>query len=208
VSGLCYTFFMEQTIIHWITLHGYGVIFIVLGLGIFGLPVPNELILASLGYLIFKGRLDPLPTVIFAFLGSTCGMMLSYVIGRSFGLYVVYKFGRFVHVTAEHISRMHGWFGRFGKWAVLFGYFFPGIRHLTAIVAGTSKMPFWEFLVYSSAGGFLWLTSFIVAGYVLEERWSRETARIHHILEIGSFIALVVVGIYFLLQRIKKKNVV
>jgi membrane protein DedA with SNARE-associated domain len=188
-------------------LHGYGVIFIVLGLGIFGLPVPNEVILASLGYLIFKGRLNPLPTVLSAFLGSTCGMMLSYVIGRSFGLYVVYKFGRFVHITAENISRMHDWFGRSGKWAVLFGYFFPGIRHLTAIVAGTSKMPVWEFLAFSSVGGLMWLTSFIVAGYFLEEGWSRETARIHHVLEIGSFVVLAVVGCYFLIRKIKKKNV-
>ncbi len=199
---------MEQTIIHWITLHGYGVIFIVLALGIFGLPVPNELILASLGYLIFKGRLDPLPTVFFALLGSTCGMMLSYVIGRTFGLYVTYKFGRFVHVTAEQISRMHDWFEHSGRWAVLFGYFLPGVRHLTAFVAGTSKMPFWEFTAFSSAGGLLWLSSFIVAGYFLEERWSRETARIHHVLEIGSFVALAVVGIYFLQQRIKKNKLV
>ncbi len=197
---------MEQTIIHWITLHGYGVIFIVLALGIFGLPFPNELILASLGYLIFKGRLDPLPTVISAFFGSLCGMMLSYALGRTFGLYVVYKFGRFVHVTAEQISRMHDWFEHSGKWAVLFGYFLPGVRHLTAFVAGTSKMTFWEFAAFSSAGGFLWLSSFIIAGYFLEERWSRETARIHHVLEIGSFAALAVVGIYFLQQRIRKKS--
>jgi membrane protein DedA with SNARE-associated domain len=197
---------MEQTIIHWITLHGYGVIFIVLALGIFGLPFPNEVILASLGYLIFKGRLDPLPTVISAFLGSTCGVMLSYVLGRTFGLYVVYKFGRFVHVTTEQINRMHDWFGHSGRWAVLFGYFLPGVRHLTAFVAGTSKMRFWEFALFASAGGILWLSSFILAGYFLEERWSRETARIHHVLEISSFVALAVVGLYFLQQKIKKKR--
>jgi membrane protein DedA with SNARE-associated domain len=197
---------MEQTILHWITLHGYRVIFVVLALGIFGLPVPNDLILASLGYLIFKGRLDPLPTAASAFLGSLCGMSINYAVGRTFGLYVVHKFGRFLHVTAEQINRMHEWFEHSGRWGVMFGYFLPGVRHLTAIAAGTSKMTFWEFLVFSSAGGALWLFTFITLGYFLEEHWSRETARIHHILEIGSLAALAILGIYFLQQRIRKKR--
>lgn len=197
---------MEQTIIHWITLHGYGVIFFVLALGIFGLPVPNDLILASLGYLIFKGRLDPLPTVVSAFLGSLCGMSINYILGRTFGLYVVHKFGRILHVTTEQINRMHEWFEHSGRWGVLFGYFLPGVRHLTAFAAGTSKMSFWEFVVFASAGGFLWLSTFITLGYFLEERWSKETARIHHILEIGSLATLALLGIYFLRQRIRKRR--
>ena len=197
---------MEQTIIHWITLHGYGIIFMLLALGIFGLPLPNDLILASVGYLIFKGRLHPLPAVAVAFLGSMCGMAVNYAIGRTFGLFVVHKFGRLLHVTDEQINRMHEWFQHSGKWALVYGYFLPGVRHVTAFVAGTSRMTFREFIVFSSIGGVLWSSTFILLGYFLEERWSRETARIHHILEIGTLIAIAIAGIYFIQQRIRKRR--
>ena len=197
---------MEQTIIHWITLHGYGIIFILLALGIFGLPLPNDLILASVGYLIFKGRLHPLPAVAVAFLGSMCGMAVNYAIGRTFGLYMVHKFGRLLHVTDEQINRMHKWFEHSGKWALVYGYFLPGVRHVTAFVAGTSRMTFREFIVFSSIGGLLWSTTYILLGYFLEESWSRETARIHHILEIGTLIAIAIAGIYFIQQRIRKRR--
>ena len=197
---------MEQTIIHWITLHGYGIIFTLLALGIFGLPLPNDLILASVGYLIFKGRLHPLPAVAVAFLGSMCGMAVNYAIGRTFGLYMVHKFGRLLHVTDEQINRMHKWFEHSGKWALVYGYFLPGVRHVTAFFAGTSRMTFREFIVFSSIGGLLWSTTYILLGYFLEERWSRETARIHHILEISTLIAIAIAGIYFIQQRTKKRR--
>jgi len=187
-------------------LHGYGIIFTLLALGIFGLPLPNDLILASVGYLIFKGRLHPLPAVAVAFLGSMCGMAVNYAIGLTFGLYMVHKFGRLLHVTDEQINRMHKWFEHSGKWALVYGYFLPGVRHVTAFVAGTSRMTFREFIVFSSIGGLLWSTTYILLGYFLEESWSRETARIHHILEISTLIAIAIAGIYFIQQRIRKRR--
>lgn len=197
---------MIATLLHWIAQHGYGMIFLVLALGIFGLPLPNDLILAYLGYLIFKGKLYPIPAFAAAFLGSLCGMMFNYALGRTFGLYLVRRFGRFLHITDDQISRLHRWFEHSGRLGLVIGYFLPGVRHVTAFIAGTSRMIFWEFVVFSSIGGALWSVTFIVLGYVLEEGWSKETARIHHVLEIGTLAAIAIVGIYFLQQRIKKKK--
>ncbi len=67
-------------------------------------------------------------------------------------------------------------------------------------------MTFREFIVFSSIGGLLWSTTYILLGYFLEESWSRETARIHHILEIGTLIAIAIAGIYFVQQRIRKRR--
>ncbi len=197
---------MIATLLHWIAQHGYGMIFLVLALGIFGLPLPNDLILAYLGYLIFKGRLHPVPAFAAAFFGSLCGMAFNYALGRSFGLYIVHRFGRFLHVSEDQISRLHRWFEHSGRLGLVIGYFLPGVRHVTAFIAGTSRMIFWEFILFSSIGGALWSGAFIVLGYALEDGWSRETARIHHILEIGSLAAVVLVGLYFLQQKLKKKR--
>ncbi len=197
---------MIHTIIHWIAVHGYGVIFVLFALGIFGLPLPNEWLLAYLGFLIFKGKLLPLPTVIAAVAGAICGMTINYALGRTFGLYVVHKFGRFLHITQEQLDRLHAWFERSGRWVILFGYYLPGVRHLTAFVAGASRMSFPEFAVYGYTGGFLWACTFIALGYFLEDRWSHETKRIQHILEIASLVVLAVLGLYFLQQWIRKRK--
>ncbi len=197
---------MMHTIMHWIAVHGYGVIFVLLALGIFGLPLPNDLLLAYLGFLIFKGKLLLLPTVAAAVAGALCGMTINYALGRTFGLYLIHKFGGLLHITAEQLDRFHAWYERSGRWGLLFGYFLPGVRHLTAFAAGTSRMSFAEFAVFGYAGGFLWACTFMSLGYFLEDRWSHETKRIHHILVFGSLAALAILGLYILQQWIRKRR--
>ena len=195
---------MIETIIYWVTEHGYGVIFALFAMGIVGIPLPNEWLLAYLGFLIYKGKLHPVPTVAAAYFGSICGMTLTYVLGRTAGLYLVRKFGGLVNLTPERIDRMHDWFEQKGRWGLLFGYFLPGVRHLTAFAAGTSKMTFNEFAIFSFSGAFAWSSAFISLGYFLEEHWSRETKKIHHILEIGSVAVLVLLAGYLLFQKMRR----
>jgi len=195
---------MIETIIYWIAEHGYGVIFALFAIGIVGIPLPNEWLLAYLGFLIYKRNLLPVPTVAAAFFGSICGMTLNYVLGRTAGLYLVTKFGSHVNLTPERLGRMHDWFEQKGRWGLLFGYFLPGVRHLTAFAAGTSKMTFYEFAIFSFSGAFVWSSAFISLGYFLEEHWSRETKKIHHILEMGSVAVLVLLAGYLLFLKMKR----
>ncbi len=197
---------MIHTLMHWISVHGYGFIFMLFALGIFGLPFPNDWLLAYLGYLVFKGTLLPAPAVSAAVAGTLCGMTINYVLGRTFGLYVVHRFGRFLHVSTEQLDRFHRWFEQSGRWGLLFGYYLPGVRHLTAFAAGTSRMPFREFVIFGYSGGIAWVCTFIALGFFLEDRWSHETRRIHHILEIGSAAALVILGIYILQQWLRRRK--
>jgi membrane protein DedA with SNARE-associated domain len=197
---------MAHTILQWITVHGYGVIVILFALGIFGLPLPNEWLLAYLGFLIFKGKLLPVPAFAAAFIGIFCGMVINYVLGRTFGIFLVHKLGKWTHLSEDKIRRVHEWFEHSGRWALSFGYFLPGVRHLTAFVAGTSKMAFSSFAIFSSLGGLVWSSSFITLGYFLEEKWSQETARIHRILGIASVTIITLLVIYLLAQKARRKG--
>jgi membrane protein DedA with SNARE-associated domain len=133
-------------------------------------------------------------------------MTLNYVLGRTAGLYLVRKFGSRVNVTQEKIDRMHDWFERRGKWGLLFGYFLPGVRHLTAFAAGTSKMTSRAFAIFAYSGAVVWSSTFISLGYFLEEHWSRETKKIHHILVAGSVAVLVLAAGYLIYQRLKRTD--
>jgi membrane protein DedA with SNARE-associated domain len=155
----------------WITSYGYAAIFFLLLLGIVGLPVPDETMLVFSGYLVFKGTLHPIPAFLTALAGSWCGISLSYTIGRTLGAGAVARYGRHLHLTEERLAQVHRWFDRAGHWALAIGYFIAGVRHVTAIVAGMSKLEFRSFALYAWSGGTVWVGTFILLGYTLGEQW-------------------------------------
>lgn len=187
--------------------YGYVGIFSLLVLGIVGLPVPDEWLLTFAGYLVYKGDLYLAPTIATAFLGSVCGITLSYTLGRTFGFYLLHRYGYILHVTDERIKQVHDWFRRMGRWALMFGYFIPGVRHLTAYVAGTSKLEIPVFALFAYTGGLLWSVTFISLGFFLGDKWSPILEKIHRHLLIALVIAGCLLVIYFfLVQRRKNKS--
>ena len=164
---------MREIAFHWISQHGYTGIFSLLIFGIVGLPVPDEWLLTFSGYLVFRRTLSFIPTFGAAFLGSTCGITVSYTLGHIFDTYVLLKYGSYFHITPAKLQRVHSWFERRGRWTLLVGYFIPGVRHLTGYVAGASELSFANFALFAYTGAFCWAAIFITLGYMLGEEWDR-----------------------------------
>jgi membrane protein DedA with SNARE-associated domain len=156
----------------WITQYGYAAIFGLLALGIIGLPVPDETLLTLTGFLIFKGDLHPVAAYLSALAGTTVGISISYGIGRVGGTRALRWLGERLHIRAERIQRVQTWFGERGRWTLVVGYFVPGVRHLVALVAGSSGLPYNRFALYAYAGATLWSACFIGAGFYLGEGWT------------------------------------
>jgi len=186
----------------WITQYGYVGIFALLVLGIVGLPVPDETVLTIAGYLIFRGELRALPTVVSAFAGSVCGISISYILGLTTGYYLLHKYGPRVHVTTERVDLVHRWFRHMGGITLTFGYYVPGVRHLTAYVAGASKLEYSAFAAFAYTGAAIWIGSFLALGYFLGERWSEVLSLMHKAGLIGG---IVVAGIAVLVYLLRKK---
>ena len=155
----------------WISHYGYPAIYTLLMLGIVGLPVPDETFLTLTGYLVFRGTLHFVPSYISAFLGTVSGITISYLIGRVGGAQFLHRFGARLHIRPESIDRVHLWFNRWGHWSLTIGYFVPGVRHVIAIVAGSSGLEFRTFALSAYTGAFFWSGVFICAGYYLGDRW-------------------------------------
>jgi len=155
----------------WVANYGYAAIYVLLMLGIVGLPVPDETLLTLTGYLIFEGSLDLVPSFLCAFAGTVSGITISYCIGRFGGVALVERFGRRLRIRPESVERVHTWFRRWGHWSLTIGYFVPGIRHVIAIVAGSSRLELRIFSLYAYGGAFFWTALFIFAGYYLGEGW-------------------------------------
>jgi membrane protein DedA with SNARE-associated domain len=193
-----------ETVLQLVTQYGHIAIFCLLVLGIVGLPVPDEWLLTFAGYLVYKGHFHYLPTVAAAFAGSVCGITVSYIIGRTGGLYLIHKYGRYVHLTQARLDRVHNWFERMGRWTLFFGYYMPGVRHFTAVVAGSSELEPHVFALFAYSGALVWVVTFISLGYFLGERWKSISEEIHGVL-LWLTIAAVAAGLLFWWLRRRKK---
>jgi len=156
----------------WITQYGSAAIFCLLALGIVGIPIPDETLLTLTGFLIFKGTLHPAPAYLSSLAGTAIGISISYAIGKYGGTRVIRRFGQRLHITDDRLRRVETWFQRRGKWVLVIGYFVPGIRHVTAIVVGSSGVRFGSFARFALAGAVLWSACFVGAGYILGEEWN------------------------------------
>ncbi|ANY69244.1 hypothetical protein BBD42_24235 [Paenibacillus sp. BIHB 4019] len=196
----------QHKLLWFIAHYGYIGIFGALVLGIIGLPVPDEILMTFSGYLISKGRLHYIPTVIVSVIGSFAGMTISYYIGYKLGHPFLEKYGRKIHITKERLDHTQAWFKRFGKFALTIGYFIPGVRHLTAYSAGISRWSFRSFSLYAAPGAMLWAVTFITLGTYIGEHWRVVTEMIHRYLLI-SVVMLLAAGLvlWFVRKtRIKK----
>ena len=192
---------MESQIFAWITRYGYLAIFVLLIFGIVGLPVPDETLLTFTGYLIYRSELSMPLAFAAAVAGSASGMTISYTLGRSFGLALLHRFGKHVHLTPERLARAHAWFERIGHWALTVGYFIPGVRHLTAYAAGMTEVAPHQFALFAYSGTILWVTAFLSLGYFLGERWKVVELHVERYL-VGLSIALaVLLGGYWIWRK-------
>jgi membrane protein DedA with SNARE-associated domain len=190
-----------ELISHWISHYGYLGLFSLLMLGIVGLPVPDETLLTFTGYLLFRHKMHLYFALPSAFLGSICGITISYLLGKSLGFFLLRKYGRYVFVTEEKVNLVHDWFLKNGKWSLLIGYYLPGIRHLTAYVAGATKLEYPTFMLFAYTGGLIWTMSFISLGYFLGDQWQKVLDQINDNLMIGTVILIAIFSFFWFVKK-------
>jgi membrane protein DedA with SNARE-associated domain len=197
-----------QCILPFLIKYSYVGIFAALGLGILGLPIPDETLMALAGFLAFKGTLSYLHAVLAAFAGTICGISIGYLLGRGLGHPFLEKYSAKMRINPEHLHKTEEWYGKYGKFAVFIGYFIPGVRHLTAIFAGIAVMPYRVFALHAFAGGLLWTMTFVTMGYYLGEKWKLVyTYSYRYILPFAILAIVIFLLINFLrMEKTKSRN--
>ena len=195
----------EETILNFVSHFGYVGLFGILMFGIIGLPVPDEILIAFIGYLVSQGKMNYFLSILTGSIGSFVGMSLSFFLGERFGLPLLKKYGRTIHITPQRIERVDQWFERFGKIVVTMGYFIPGLRHLTAFTAGISKWRYGTFALYAAPGAILWVFTFTTLGRFLGVHWRVYTKSIHHYLFLAVLVMIIGFVIWKLAHRLKIK---
>ena len=182
--------------------YGYFAIFGLLMLGIVGPLIPDETILVFAGILARQGKLEYLAVLAAGYAGSVCGITLSYLIGRNGLSYMIERIPFMRKHAAKYLDQVNHWFDRYGRWTLFFGYFVVGVRHFTAVVAGSSKMSVRHFAIYAYTGGLLWVICFVSLGYFLGDQWER----VGHSLHRGALFIAIIVAVVGLVVWWKKRR--
>jgi membrane protein DedA with SNARE-associated domain len=197
---------LEELATQWVTHYGYAGMFSLMMFGIIGIPIPDETLLTLAGFLVSRGRLSAIPTVATATLGSISGISCSYVIGRYLGTRFIMRYSGFLRVNEDELDKVEHWFERWGKWTLLVGYFVPGVRHLIAIIAGSSRLRTTTFAAFAYSGAFVWSTTFIGLGYFVGQDWKTFLAGLHRYLVLATTVVLLVIICYLGIRRMRSRK--
>lgn len=183
--------------------YGYFALFGLLMLGIVGPLIPDETILVLAGIAIHRGEMSFIPALLCGIGGSLCGITLSYLLGRTGVVYAVKHYPWLNKHVGAHLPEAERWFERFGKWTLTFGYFVAGVRHFTALVAGTAGLPPGIFALYAYPGGCVWVACFLAIGYYVGEGWETLAHRLNTVVLIVAAL-VAVCGITLWIWKKKK----
>lgn len=157
--------------------------------GVVAMPfLPGDSLLFTAGLFCKSGHLDIFLLLPLLFSAAVIGDNSNYWIGRKIGLTVfTYKVRGRQLVKKDYLEKTELFFIKNGTKAIILARFIPLVRTFAPFAAGVGKMNYKTFFTYDVVGGFIWVFSLTVAGYLLGEiNWIREN------------IDLVCLGIIFL----------
>jgi membrane protein DedA with SNARE-associated domain len=196
-----------EIISYLVTHYGYLAIFILLMVGIFGIPIPDELLLTFAGFLAYRGELHLALAILAASSGCIVGLSVNYTAGRVVGVNLI---GKCRFISTSRFKRFNGLmeqFNRWGGWVLFFGYFLPGVRHWVSVGAGIAKFPTAPFALFAYSGSLVWSVLYISLGYFLgkEEIIFSEQICTHLRITAGA-MALLFAGYFLIRERLRSRR--
>ncbi|WML24909.1 DedA family protein [Neobacillus sp. OS1-33] len=191
-----------ETIINYINIYGYFVIFLFLFLGIIGIPAPEESLLFLIGVLSFHHQLSSGLTMLCSSLGAFIGMQTAYSIGKYVGSPFIKKYGKYIGITDDRLEKVSRIYAKNVRKTIVFGFYLPGIRQVSPYFAGINKIPYRMFFLFSLLGTVLWTIPIIVGGYY--------AGKVFHInpdyIPYAGLVFFILFLLYVLVMSIKKRK--
>lgn len=182
------------TVISLLNHYRYIVLTICLMLEYVAFPVPGETIMTYCGFLVFKGKLNYILSIIAALSGTGFGITISYFVGATLGYEFFEKYGDKIHIGPKKLEKISAWFDKHGNKLLIFSYFIPGVRHLMGYFSGITKISYRKFAVNAYCGALLWVITFITLGKFLGHNYYK----LHGYIGKRTLIFGICIGLIFI----------
>lgn len=129
--------------------------------------LPGDSLLFAAGALIAGGNtgLNVWIMLVILIIAAITGNTLNYKLGTVLGSGVFKEENKILKLKYYHQS--HEFFEKHGGKAIMLSRFLPIFRTIAPFVAGIAKMPFGRFTYYNILGGFAWIFSLLIGGWLL-----------------------------------------
>jgi membrane protein DedA with SNARE-associated domain len=188
---------------HFFTSHGLPLLFAVVMLESFGVPLPGETALIAFGVLASQGHYSIVTVIAVAAAAAIVGDNLGYwLIGRVGGRRLFERWGWLRRRTERILPQTEELMAKHGGKVVFFGRFITILRYTAAWVAGIAGMEWRKFLFWNAAGGICWATLVGLVAYYAGGSAADAIQR------YGIYAAVVIAGallIFWLITHFGKK---
>ena len=201
---------VDDHLLEFITNYGvwiYGILFLIIFVetGLVVMPfLPGDSLLFAAGALAAStGAMDPWVLIPLLFLAAVLGDTLNYHIGQYIGPRVFEIESRFIN--KKHLHATQKFFEKHGGKTIIFARFVPFARTFAPFVAGAGSMNYKYFLTYNVVGAAIWISSFVILGYLFGNMPIVKDNFTH--LIFGIIILSVLPGVIgFIRQKFLNKN--
>ena len=190
--------------------HGYLVIFLGAALDNFGLPSSGDIVLFAGGFFANNGQAAIPLVMLCGFLGALVSDNSVYWIGRIGGRPLISRILkiRLLHflINEKSLEKVERYFESHGGKTVFVGRFGSGLRSMTPLFAGVTRMKYYRFIPYNVAAGLVWAVAYSLIGYVFGQYWGELLAVARSFgYTIVALVVLVVLSLV-LRRRYRKKG--
>jgi membrane protein DedA with SNARE-associated domain len=180
-------------------------LFLLVALESFGLPLPGETTLIACAVLASQGSLSIGWVIAVAIAAAIIGDNLGYWVAREHGRSLLDRFGVTRRYADRYLPVTERFFARHGGKTVFLGRFVAVLRVTAAWAAGLSRMSWRRFLAWNAAGGIVWATSVALIAYFVGEAAAAAIGR-YGLYAGGGVLLLAAVG-FVIARRIERRVV-
>ena len=134
-----------------------------------GFFFPGDSLLVVAGLFAAAGKLNVFVLLSTLFVAAVVGDAVGYFTGLKMGPRIFSR-QKSLLFKPSHLQKAHAFYEKYGGKTIIIARFVPIVRTFAPIVAGAGEMPYRRFFMFNVVGGFLWVTTMILAGYFLGRR--------------------------------------
>ena len=169
----------------------------------FGLPVPGETALIACSVLASQGSLSIVWVIVVASAAAIIGDNLGYWAAREGGRPLLERHRLTRRYTERYLPAGERFFAKHGGKAVFFGRFVAVLRVTAAWIAGITHMHWWRFLCWNAAGGITWATVVALIAYSFGDAAASAFSR-YGLYAAGGAVLLSGIG-FLVVKRLEKR---
>jgi membrane-associated protein len=169
---------------------------------LFGILLPGDTLLFTLGVLARRGLYDLDIMIVGCMVSAFLGNLFNYEIGKRYGLKFFKRYAsRFI--TDEQVDMTNAFFNKHGVTTIILVRFVPLMRTIAPFLAGVVRMDYRMFVLHSFIGALIWAVGLPLVGYYfgqfIPDEWMEWLA-----LPVIMIVLAIIIAPY--VQKFRKKK--